>query len=103
MRAERSRGSRIRSQSLPNELIEKDIRQKRPGSAGLLFLADRTPAQVAADESLARPWFYRHMTDSGLSRCQLADLQSDDAKPLPTLLLIGHAPEIPNPQRCAID
>jgi hypothetical protein len=38
MRAERSRGSRIRSQSSRNELIEK-IPVKRPGIAGLfLFL-----------------------------------------------------------------
>jgi hypothetical protein len=39
MQAERFRGLRIRSQSSRNKLIEKDIRQKQPGHAGLFLLA----------------------------------------------------------------
>src|SRR6202040_4014462 len=39
MRAERFRGLRIRSRSWRNKLIEKDIRQKQPGHAGLFLLA----------------------------------------------------------------
>jgi hypothetical protein len=43
MRAERSRGSRIRSQSWRNELIEKDIRQKGPAMPGFFFFALALP------------------------------------------------------------
>jgi hypothetical protein len=37
MRAERSRGSRIRSQSSRNELINENIRQASPALPGFLF------------------------------------------------------------------
>jgi hypothetical protein len=54
MRAERSRGSRIRSQNLPNELIKKKIRQECPAVPGISFFSRAAP-QVAISEILARP------------------------------------------------
>jgi len=51
MRAERFRGSRIRSPSWRNELIEKDIRQKSPAVPGFFFWRTRCYMEQSVQNS----------------------------------------------------
>jgi hypothetical protein len=58
MRAERSRGSRIRSPSSRNELIEKEIRQKARQCRAFFFFVGVLPCTLRRANFL-RPYFYR--------------------------------------------
>jgi hypothetical protein len=68
MQAERFRGSRIRSQSLRNELIEKLFFQK-PGSAGLFLFWGRMFRRA---QILARRTFTGAMPGDGLGKLTMA-------------------------------
>jgi hypothetical protein len=59
MRAERSRGSRIRSPSSRNELIEKEIRQKARHCRAFLFLA-AILVRTLQWRNFSHPYFYWH-------------------------------------------
>jgi hypothetical protein len=72
MRAEKYRGSRIRSRSSRNKLIERNIRQSSPASPGFFFFRRRAAQQASAGEILnSSPHFYgnfsRLMYDAGFT------------------------------------